>query len=158
MLKDKINGDFKTAFKAKSEIELSILKMLKAAILNKEKNKQYESAKAGGNTTGITLTDEETTDVIVAEIKKLRDSLALFTQGGRADLADKTKEEINILSRYLPEQLSDEEIKKLIAEAVKETGAATIKDMGKVMAILVPKIKGRADNSLVSKLVKGVLQ
>jgi Uncharacterized conserved protein len=89
--------------------------------------------------------------------KKLRDSLALFDRGGRVDLAEGAKAEIAILMRYLPEQLSEDEIKKLVSEAVAQSGAAAVKDMGKVMGILMPKMKGKADTGLVSKLVKEAL-
>jgi hypothetical protein len=157
MLKDKINEDFKTAFKAKDEAVVSILKMLKAAILNKEKDKEYQINKAGKDISQAALGDVEIIDVISSEIKKLRDALALFAQGGRNDLAEKAKNEINILMRYLPAQLGEDEIKKLVAEAVSLVGAASIKDMGKVMAQLMPKIKGKADSGLVSKLVKEAL-
>lgn len=152
MLKEKINEDFKTAFKEKKESEISVLKMLKAALSNKEKDKEYQ-AKKGGQTM-VELADEDVIEVVCAETKKLRDSLALFEKGGRDDLADNAKKEIEILSRYLPEQLDEEEIKKLVDEAVAATGAQTIKDMGKVMGILMPKVKGKADSGLVGKLVK----
>jgi uncharacterized protein YqeY len=162
MLKDRINEDFKTAFKQKEVTRLSVLKMLKAAILNKEKDKEYQFNKqgkpfdaAGGG--GAALTDEEILEVIASEVKKLRDALALFIQGGRTDLADKTKEEIEILLQYLPEQLNEDEIKKLVAEAIADAGATTIKDMGKVMAVLMPKVKGRADNAMVGRFVKEAL-
>jgi uncharacterized protein YqeY len=158
MLKDKINEDFKTAFKAKAEAEVSVLKMLKAAMLTKEKEKQYQASKAGKDIATAVLTDEEVIDVIVAEVKKLRDSLALFEKGGRGDLVSKTHGEIAILSQYLPKQLSEDEVKKLVAEAVAGAGASTVKDMGKVMGLLMPKVKGKADNALVSRLVKEALQ
>ena len=157
MLKEKINEDFKTAFKGKKEAEVSVFKMLKAAILIKEKDKQYQFSKAGKDVALAVLTDEEVVDVIVAEIKKLRDSIALFNQGNRTDLADSAKNEIEVLTRYLPTQLTEDEVKKLVAGAVAQSGAATIKDMGKVMAQLMPKVKGKADSGMVSKLVKEAL-
>lgn len=157
MLKDKINEDFKTAFKAKSEVEISVLKMLKAAMLTKEKDKQYQLSKNGKDSALAALTDEDVIDVVVAETKKLRDSVALFEQGGRSDLASGAKNEIEILARYLPQQLSEEEIKKLVAEAIAQSGAQSIKDMGRVMGQLMPKIKGKADSSMVGKLVKDSL-
>jgi uncharacterized protein len=157
MLKDKINEDFKTAFKSKSEAAVSVLKMLKAAILIKEKEKIYQFNKAGKDVALAVLSDEELVDVIVAEIKKLRDSIALFEQGSRTDLADKSKSEIGILTRYLPEQLSEDAVKKLVIDAVARTGAASIKDMGKVMEQLMPEVKGKADSGLVSRLVKEAL-
>jgi hypothetical protein len=158
MIKDKINDDYKRAFKEKREGELSVLKMLKAAVLNKEKDKEFAANKAGEDVAAaIMLSDEEILDVVSSEIKKLRDSLALFEKGGRNDLADRAKSEIEILLRYLPEQLGEDEIKKLVAGAIAQTGAVTVKDMGKVMGILMPKVKGKADTGLVSKLAKEAL-
>ena len=158
MLKDKINEDFKAAFKEKKEVQISVLKMLKAAILNKEKDKEYQINRLGKDSALAALAEEEIIDVISSEIKKMRDSLALFIQGGRKDLAESAKLEIDVLLRYLPEQLTEEEVKALVAAAVAESGAASIKDMGKVMALLMPKVKGRADSGLVGKLVKEALQ
>ncbi len=157
MLKEKINEDFKTVFKERKETEISVLKMLKAALLIKEKDKQYQFSKAGKDVTMAVLADEEVIDIVVAEVKKLRDSLALFEQGGRADLVAQAKLEIGILSRYLPEQLSEDEVKKLVAEAVAQSGAQSIKDMGKAMAQLMPKVKGKAESGMVSRLVKEAL-
>jgi uncharacterized protein YqeY len=157
MLKDQINEDFKNAFKEKKETQLSVLKMLKASLFNKQKEKEYQLNKQGKDIALATLDDEDIIDSISAEVKKMRDALALFIQGGREDLSGKAQEEINILLRYLPEQLGEDQVKKLVAEAVAQTGAASVKDMGKVMAQLIPKVKGRADAGLVSKLVKEAL-
>jgi len=157
MLKDKINEDFKAAFKEKKEGEVSVLKMLKAAVLNKEKEKQFQLGKAGEDAAQAALTDDDVIAVVSAEVKKLRDAIALFEQGGRADLAAQNKKEIEVLMRYLPAQLGEDEIKKIVADAIAQAGAATAKDMGKVMGILMPKIKGRADSGLVGKLVKEAL-
>ncbi len=157
MLKDKINEDFKAAFKEKKEGEVSVLKMLKAAVLNKEKEKQFQLGKAGEDAAQAALTDDDVIAVVSAEVKKLRDAIALFEQGGRADLAAQNKKEIEVLMRYLPAQLGEDEIKKIVAGAIAQAGAATVKDMGKVMGILMPKIKGRADSGLVGKLVKEAL-
>jgi len=158
MIKEKINEDFKSAYKEKKEAELSVLKTLKAALFNKEKDKQYQASKAGKDAAQALLTDEDVIDVVSAEIKKLRDAVALFEQGGRADLAEQNKGEINILMKYLPEQLGEDDIKKLVADAVAASGATGVKEMGKVMAVLMPKVKGKADSGLVSKLVKEALR
>lgn len=157
MLKEKINEDFKAAFKEKREGELSVLKMVKAAILNKEKDKEYQINKLGKDNALAAITDDEIIDVISSEVKKMRDSLALFTQGGRNDLVESAKKEIEILMRYLPAQLGEDEVGKLVADAIAQTGAAGIKDMGKVMAKLMPQVKGKADAGLVGKLVKEAL-
>ena len=92
--------------------------------------------------------------VVQKEAKQRRDSIEEFTKAGRQELADKEQKELEILQKYLPEQLSEEEIKKLVDEAISQTGASNISDMGKVMGALMPKIKGKADGSLVSKIVK----
>jgi len=157
VLKEKINEDFKAAFKEKREGELSVLKMVKAAILNKEKDKEYQINKLGKDNALAAITDDEIIDVISSEVKKMRDSLALFTQGGRNDLVESAKKEIEILMRYLPAQLGEDEVGKLVADAIAQTGAAGIKDMGKVMAKLMPQVKGKADAGLVGKLVKEAL-
>lgn len=158
MLKEKINEDFKAAFKGKQEAELSVLKNLKAALLNKEKEKQFQASKAGTDAAQAALTDDDIIAAVSAEVKKLRDAIILFEQGGRSDLAAQNKGEIEILMRYLPAQMGEDEIKKIVAEAVAAVGAAGVKDMGKVMGVLMPKVKGKADSSLVSKLVKEALQ
>jgi hypothetical protein len=158
MIKEKINEDFKSAYKEKKEAELSVLKTLKAALFNKEKDKQYQASKAGKDAAQALLTDEDVIDVVSTEIKKLRDAVALFEQGGRADLAEQNKGEINILMKYLPEQLGEDDIKKRVADAVAASGATGVKEMGKVMAVLMPKVKGKADSGLVSKLVKEALR
>jgi len=103
------------------------------------------------------LIDEELIEVISSEVKKRKEAILEFERGKRKDLAKKEKAEMKILQNYLPEQFSEEEIRKLIEEAIKKTGAKEIKDMGKVMSELMPKVKGKADGSLVSKIVKEVL-
>ena len=158
MLKEKIDADFKSAFKEKREAELSTLKMLKSSLLYKQKDKQFQESKKGASATDAVLTDDEIVGVIAGEVKKLRDSIALFTQGGRADLAKLAQGEIETLMRYMPQQFGEAEVKKLVDDAVKESGATCIKDMSKVMAVLMPKVKGKADGTLVSRLVKEALQ
>ena len=161
--KQKIQEDLKTALKEKRELELSVLRMLNAAITNKEKEKRYKASKAKTELSGeqlvkeSQLNEEETIEVISGEIKKRREAVLLFEKGGRQELAEKEKKEAAILEKYLPEQLSKEELKKLAKEAVESVGAEKIKDMGKVMSELMPKIKGKADGSLVSEIVKRLL-
>ncbi|MDO8601317.1 MAG: GatB/YqeY domain-containing protein [bacterium] len=150
MLKQKIQEDLNSCLKEKKELEVSVLRMVLAAILNKEKDKRFKSGKAEE----ILLTEEEIIETISSEIKKRREAIELYTRGNRPELAEKEKKELEILQRYLPEQISEEEIKKLVAEAVSKTGAKEMKDMGRVMAELMPKVKGKADSSLVSKIVK----
>ena len=162
-LKQKIQEDFKKFLKGKKEIEVSTLRMLKAAIFNREKEKRYKLSKEKPDLKEkdlekeSQLTDEEIVQVIFSEIKKRKESILLFEKGKREDLVEKEKEEIKILEKYLPEQLSAEEIKKMAKEVIKKTGAREPKDMGKVMGHLMPKLKGKAEGGLVSKIVKELL-
>jgi len=162
-LKEKIQQDLNAALKEKKELEISVLRMCSAFILNKEKEKRYKIGKAESEISEkelikkSQLTDEETIEVISSEAKKRKEAIEQFEKGGRQELADKEKKELLILQRYLPEQLSEEEIKKMAEEIIKKTGAKEPKDMGRVMAELMPKIKGKAEGSLVSKIVKELL-
>ncbi|HOX30011.1 MAG TPA: GatB/YqeY domain-containing protein [Candidatus Paceibacterota bacterium] len=156
-LKEKIQQDLKAAMIGKQDTVVSVLRLLTAAILNKEKDKQYKLSKETGEAKKPELGDEEILDVIAGELKKMRDALALFEKGGRKDLAAQFEAEMAILKNYLPDQLSEEAVKSLVAEAVEKTGAQSIKDMGKVMAELMPKVRGKADSGLVSSLVKEIL-
>lgn len=158
MIKEKIQQNLKQAMIEKNDATVSVLRMLNAAVLNKEKEKQYKLSKETGESKKAELTDEEFLAVISSEIKKIRDALALFEKGQRADLADKAKKEIIILQEYLPEQLNKEEIEKMAKEVIGLVGAESIKDMGRVMGELMPKIKGKADSSIVSKTVKDLLE
>jgi len=163
MLKEKIEEDFKNALKEKKEIEVSALRMLKAAIFNKEKEKRYKLSKEKPDLEEkelekeSQLTDEEGFEVISSEIKKRKEAIDLYEKGNRSELAGKEKKEVEILQSYLPEQLSEEEIRKIVNEAIKKVGAKEMKDMGKVMAALMSEVKGKADASLVSKVVKEFL-
>lgn len=127
--------------------------MLSAAIFAKEKDKKFKEKLEGE----AQLTDEEVLSVITSEVKKRKDAIALYQQGNRPELAEKEQKEIEVFKKYLPEQLSEEEIRKLVQESVEKTGAKEIKDIGKVMADLNPKIKGKADGGTVSKIVKELL-
>ncbi len=153
MLKQQIQSDATTALKSGEALVSGTLRMLLAAIISKEKEKRYKMKLEKD----AELTDEELIDVISSEIKKRKDAIILYEQGNRPELADKEKKEIKILQKYLPEQLSAEELKKLIEESINKVGAKEIKDIGKVMADLNPKIKGKADAGEVSKLVKEFL-
>ena len=159
-LKEKIQGNLQEALKAKEELKTSVLRLLLSSIATKETEKrtkiwkQKSELKTEQLESESRLAQEEVIDVISSEIKKRRESIELFTKGGRQNLADKEKGELAVLQGYLPEQMPEEELKKIVKEAIAKTGAKEQKDMGKVMAELVPKIKGKADNSLVSKIVK----
>lgn len=150
-LKEQIQIDFKKAFKERNEIKLSVLKMLRSEIGNAEIAKRAKLGKESP------LNDEEIIGVLSREIKKRKDAIEMYEKGGREELAEKEKEELKILLPYLPEQLSEEEIRQLAQKAIEQTGASGEKEMGKVMGFLAPKIKGKADGALVSKVVKELL-
>lgn len=162
-LKNIIQADLKEALKKRDESTLSVLRMLAAAILSKEKENRYKLAKGESNLSEKELEqksqlgDQEIIEVVSSEVKKRRESITEFQKGKREDLAKKEMVEIEVLQKYLPEQISEEEIKKIVKEAINKVSAKEIKDMGKVMAELMPKVKGRADGSLVSRIVKEFL-
>lgn len=145
MLKDKIQENLADAMRSKDEEKLSTIRMLKSAI-------QYHEIQKGG--AGYTATDDDVIEVVGREIKKRRESIELYEKGQRQELADKEKRELEILQGYLPEQMSEDEIKKLVTEAIAQTNATTIADMGKVMGALMPKTKGKADGQLISSIVR----
>jgi len=153
MQKQKIKEDSISALKSGEKLVSETLRMLLASVLVKEKDKRYKTK----SETDVELTEEEIMETISFEIKKRKDAIALYIQGKRPELAEKEQKEIDILIKYLPEQLSQEEIKKLVEEAIAKTGAKDIKDMGKVMAEINPKTKGKADGAEVSKIVKELL-
>ena len=146
MLEEKILNDYKEAMKAKDALKSSVLSFLRAEMINTAIAKK----KPG-------LDDNEIIAVIRKQIKGRQDSIEQFTKGERPDLAEKEKKELQILKSYLPAELPEEEIKKVIEEAVAETGAQGMKDMGKVMKEVSAKIAGKADAKLVSDLVRARL-
>ncbi len=148
MLKDRIQDDMKAAMIAHDEAKLSTIRMLKSAI-------QYFEIQKGG--AGYAATDEDVVDVVGREIKKRREAVELYRQGGREDSAIKEEDEAKVLESYLPEQMSEEEVRNLVKEAVTQTGASAPQDMGKVMGALMPKVKGKADGTLISNLVREAL-
>ena len=148
MLKQKIQEDLKQSMLARDEFRTSAIRMLKSAI-------QYHEIQKGG--AGYEATDEDVIEVIGREVKKRNEAIELYKKGGRQELADKEQKELEILKSYLPEQMSEDEIRKLVEEAISQTGAKTPQDMGKVMGTLMPKVKGRADASLVSNIVREFL-
>ncbi len=163
MLKAKIQADIKEAMKAKDSAAMTVLRGAVAAINAKQTQKRYEISKAAPDKTEEVLlseselTDEEVIGVLSSEIKKRRDAITLYQEGGRPELAETEQNEITILQKYLPAQLSAEELRTLVQESIATTGAKDIKEMGKVMADLQPKIKGKAEGSEASKVVKELL-
>ena len=141
-MRNQILEDLKTAMKTQDKVRLSVIRMVKGAIQMSELNKKHE------------LSDEEVIEVISKEIKSRKDSINEFKKGGREDLVEKTKSEIDILSEYLPKQLTEEELNEIIDKVFEEVKPESSKDMGKVMKELKPQVNGKADMGLVSKIVK----
>ena len=144
-LKDKIKDDIKQAMRDKNESRVTTLRMLSAAIQRREVDER------------IQLDDAQVIAVIEKLVKQGRESIEQYVKGGRQELADKEAAEIAVFQVYLPQQLSEAEIDQLIAEAIAATGASSIKDMGKVMGVLKPKLQGRADMGQVGGKIKNKL-
>jgi len=137
-LKDRLSDDMKDAMRAQDKDRLSTIRMLLSAVKYKEID------------LGKKLTDEEVIETITSQVKQRRDSIEQFAKAGRTDLVEKEEAELRMLQGYLPEQLTPEEIDAEIEKAVNEAGASGMKDLGKVMKLLMPKVSGRADGKLVS--------
>jgi uncharacterized protein YqeY len=144
-LRDQINQDMKAAMRSKDEARLSAIRMLWAAIQRREVDER------------ITLDDTQVLSVVEKTVRQSRDAVEQFLKGNRPDLADKENRDIAFWEVYLPAQASDEEVAKLVRDAIATTGAASIKDMGKVVGVLKPQLQGRADMGKVSALVKAQL-
>ena len=163
MLKDLIQQDFKEAFRNQEKVRLSVLKMLRADIIKKQQDKRYQFKKDHPELEGedlesqSLLTEEEILGVVISKVKRSKESIASFEQGGREDLVKIEKAEIEILQKYLPEQLSEEEAKKIVEEVVAKVGAEGMKDIGRVMTELMPRVKGKVGGDLVVKIVKELL-
>ena len=144
-LRERLHDDTTAAMRSGDALRRDVLRMAQNAIYNLEKAKK------------VTLTEDEVIGVLAKEVKTRRESVEAFRNGGREDLASKEEAEIAILQDYLPQALSEDEVRVLVDEAVVATGAASARDMGKVMGWLSPKIRGRADGKLVSGLVAQAL-
>lgn len=138
----RLNDDMKQAMKNREKDKLTVIRMLKAALQN-------ETIKAGGRD----LTEEEELTVLSREVKQRKDSLHEFEKAGRDDLVATIQTELTYVNEYMPEQLSEEEIAAIVDEAIAETGVSAKSDMGKVMSAVMPKVKGKADGSLVNRIV-----
>lgn len=149
MLKQKLQEDLKSAMLAHDELRVSVLRLLKSAI------GYYEINKGGA---GYEASDEDVLSVTEKEVKQRRDSIEQYTAGGRQDLADKESAELEILKSYLPAQMPMGDVHRLIAEAIAQTNATSIREIGKVMGVLMPQLKGKTDLGLVSKIVREKLQ
>ena len=145
MTKEQLKEALKQSMLARDEIKTSTLRMVISSL------GYYEIEKGGA---GYEATDEDVETVLQKQAKQRRDSIEQFKAGGRDELAEKETKELELIQSYLPQQMSEEEVKKLVDEAVLTTDATSASDIGKVMGALMPKVKGKADGSLVSRLVK----
>ncbi|MGO4274024.1 GatB/YqeY domain-containing protein [Paenibacillus sp. TAF58] len=144
-LSDRLNEDMKQAMKSQDKFKLSVIRMVRSTI----KNSEIDLKRA--------LDDNEVLDVLTREIKQRKDSLQEFTKAGRDDLAEGLKAELVILAEYMPQQLSEEEVKAIVQQTIQQIGASSKADMGKVMTALMPQVKGRADGKLINQLVQQLL-
>lgn len=140
-LQNRLQQDMQAAIRERDELRRDTLRMVVSAAYNLQKQ------------AGRDLTDDEVISVLTREVKTRRESVEAFTAGGRTDAAAKERAEIEIISTYLPEQIGADELAQIVAQAVEESGATSVKEMGKVMAVLMPRVKGRADGKQVSALV-----
>lgn len=147
-IKEQIRIDLKEAIKSKNEVATSTLRMLISSFSNEEiaKGKKDQG-----------LSDEEELEVLSREVKKRKDSIVQFESAGRTELAEKEKKEVDVIMKYMPQQLTQAEIEQIIKSAIEESGAKSEKDFGQVMKIVSPKVKGRADGKAVSETVKKML-
>lgn len=145
-LKEQLLADLKASMKAKDTVKKSTVTMIRAAILQVEKDNKVE------------LGDAEIQEIIAKQMKQRRDALDEFKKAERDDLIAQTEAEMRVIEAYLPKQLTQEEIEAIVDETIKETGAESAKDMGKIMGALMPKVKGLADGKLVNQNVREKLQ
>jgi len=143
MLEEKILNDYKEAMKARDALKSSVLSFLRADLMNLALAKKKNA-----------LDDPEAVSVIRKQIKQRQDSIEQFTKGDRLEMAEKEKNELEILKAYLPAELSEDEIKRIVAQVVSETGATSMKEMGRVMKEVNAKLAGQADGKLIAELVK----
>ena len=142
LLRDRLSEEMKGAMKARDEIRLSAIRLIRSTVKNREIEVKHE------------LTDQEITEVISTLAKQRRESIRLFGEAGRADLVEKEERELALLLEFLPQQLTHEEVEALVVAAIAESGAQGARDMGKVMKVLMPRVAGKSDGSVVSALVR----
>lgn len=143
---NKLEKDYTQAFKEKNELVLLVLRGIKTAITNLEIGKNREA-----------ITEDELIKLLRSEVKKRRESAQLYTNGNRPELAKKENDEIEIISQYLPAELNEDDVKKKINEVIAKMGEVTIKDMGKIVGLVMKDLGSAADGSMVSKLIKEAL-
>lgn len=144
-LKEQLKEDLKSAMKDKDVVRKNVVQLIKAGVLQVEKDNK------------VTLDDSGVLDVVAKQLKQRRDSLPEYEKSGRDDLIAQLKREMEILMEYLPPQLTEEELTAIVKEAVESTGAQSVKDMGKVMAAVMPKTKGRADGKEINRIARQLL-
>lgn len=144
-LKERLLEDMKNAMKDKDVIKKNTVQMARAAILQVEKDNR------------ITLDDDGIIDIVAKEVKKRREVLPDFEKSGRQDLVDNLKAEIDVLLQYLPQQLTEEELEVIVRQAIQDTGAATVKDTGRIMQAVMPQVKGKADGKMINMIVKKII-
>ena len=145
-LKEQLSNDLKDAMRNKDRMKKNVITMVRSDIKQLEVDKRAD------------VLDEDIIDIITKQVKQRKDALEEFEKAQRQEAIEETKEEIHILSTYLPEQLSKDEVEDIVKGAIKETNASSMKDMGKVMAAVMPKVKGKADGKIVNEVVKECLQ
>lgn len=157
-LREKIQTDIKRAMQEKNAAKVSVLRMVMAAVFNKEKEKRNKLSKSGEEPSKLDelsqLTDDEVTEVISSEAKKRKESIEQYTKGDRQDLAEKEEQELELLSEYMPEQIPEDEVRKIVKQKIEELGISGPQETGKLMGAIMPQLKGRVDGKVVSKIVQ----
>ena len=144
-LKEQLAIDLKSAMKDKDTVRKNVVQMIRAGVLQIEKDKK------------VTLDDNGVLEVISKQLKQRKDAMPDYEKSGRSDLIAELKAEIGYLMEYLPEQLSEEELTEIVKAAVAETGASSVRDMGKIMGAVLPKVQGRADGRMINEIAKKLL-
>lgn len=145
-IKEQIVNDMKSAMKEKDTLKLQVLRSLKSKLMEKEISERKEGE--------ATLSDEQAIGVLMKAAKQRKESIDQFESGGREDLADKEKAELKIIESYLPEMMDDDEIRDVVKEKISQLDASGLQDMGKVMGVVMPELKGKAEGSKISAIVK----
>jgi len=144
-LKKRLLEDMKAAMRDKDVIRKNTIQMARSAVLQVEKDNK------------ITLDDDGIIEILAKEVKKRRDSVPAYEESGRQDLVDNLKLEIDVLLQYLPQQLTEEELEVIVKDVIQETGASSVKEIGKIMKLVLPKVKGRADGKMINQIAKKYL-
>lgn len=145
-LNNQLIEHMKEAMKEKDKTRLSVIRMLRAALQNEAINQGVEN-----------LSTDDEIMIVSRQVKQLNESIAEFTSAGRNDLVEQSRKELAVIEQYMPEQLSEEELKEIVKKAIESTGATSKKEFGKVMGVIMPQVKGKADGSRVQKLVQQLL-